>query len=72
MEPATADFIYVRRHGPGDVYSSCYSAEDLKRDAERIRTWLGEGRDVYVYFNNDGGGYAVKNARTLSEIVGSG
>lgn len=69
-EPATADFIYVRRHGPGDLYSSCYSAEDLKKDAERIRIWLGEGRDVYVYFNNDGGGYAVKNARTLSENVG--
>ena len=27
------------------------------------------GRDVYVYFNNDGGGNAVRNARRLRELL---
>ena len=28
------------------------------------------GRDVYVYFNNDGGGHAVTNARELQVMLG--
>jgi len=28
------------------------------------------GRDVYAYFNNDGGGIAVRNAWQLQELVG--
>lgn len=27
-----------------------------------MRTWLAEDRDVFVYFNNDACGYAVRNA----------
>lgn len=67
--PTTADFVYIRRHGPGARYSSCYSEEMLKMDAERIKGWLKEGRDVYIYFNNDAYGYAVKNAVRLKELV---
>ena len=69
-EPVTADFVYVRRHGPTWLYSSDYSREQLQELAARIRTWLQENRDVYVYFNNDAGGYAVKNARELQELLG--
>jgi hypothetical protein len=29
------------------------------------------GRDVFVYFNNDGGGNAVRNALTLKWMVGA-
>lgn len=51
--PETAGFAYLRRHGPrGDgLYAGCYSEEELRRDAQRIRQWLSEGRDVYVYFH---------------------
>jgi hypothetical protein len=28
--------------------------------------------DVYAYFNNDGGGNAVRNAETLRWFVGAG
>jgi uncharacterized protein YecE (DUF72 family) len=42
----------------------------LRREADRIRAWLAEGRDVYVYFNNDAAGYAVANALTLKELLG--
>jgi uncharacterized protein YecE (DUF72 family) len=42
----------------------------LRADARRITGWLGDGLDVYVYFNNDGGGAAVRNALRLGEMLG--
>ncbi len=68
-KPVTADFIYLRRHGPKDLYSSDYSEKELRKDGEYICSWLEEGKNVYVYFNNDWGGYAVKNALELLKIV---
>jgi uncharacterized protein YecE (DUF72 family) len=35
----------------------------------RVREWQGIARDVFVYFNNDGSGNAVRNALTLKGIV---
>lgn len=69
VEP-TADFVYIRRHGAGQiVYGGCYSDKLLKRDTKEIKEWLKEGKDVYVYFNNDAHGYAVKNALTLKKSI---
>jgi uncharacterized protein YecE (DUF72 family) len=68
--PNQADFVYIRRHGPSGDYRGCYSESALAADAQAIRAWLGEGREVYVYFNNDIGGHAVDNARRLAELVG--
>ena len=70
-EPNHAPFLYVRRHGPAGPYWGCYTPEDIARDAARIRGWLGEGRDVFVYYNNDVEGYAVANARQLAEAIGA-
>lgn len=67
--PLTADFVYIRRHGATSRYSSCYSSERLQEEAEQIRAWLTEGRDVYVYFNNDACGYAVQNALYVKELL---
>lgn len=69
-EPNEAPFVYVRRHGPGGRYRGCYSAAHVAEDAERIRAWLADGRDVFVYYNNDVEGHAVDNARQLREAVG--
>jgi uncharacterized protein YecE (DUF72 family) len=66
--PLTADFVYVRRHGAGR--SGNYPEAALRADARRVRGWLRERRDVYVYFNNDAHGYAVQNARRLRELLG--
>jgi uncharacterized protein YecE (DUF72 family) len=66
---ATAPFVYVRRHGPQGRYRAEYPPEHLDADAAQIAQWLDEGRDVFVYFNNDIEGYAVKNARELRERV---
>ncbi|WP_040161404.1 DUF72 domain-containing protein [Nigerium massiliense] len=71
---ATASFVYVRLHGPdhGSLYAGSYSDDDLRWWADRIREWEGAGSDVYVYFNNDGGGNAVRNARGLRHLLGQG
>ena len=69
---ATAPFVYVRMHGPDHdhLYAGSYSDGDLRWWADRVREWAGGGRDVLVYFNNDGAGFAVHNARTLRRMLG--
>lgn len=68
----TAGFAYVRMHGPDHdhLYGGSYSDDDLRWWADRITEWRNNGTDVYVYFNNDGGGHAVRNAETLRWMVG--
>ncbi len=66
--PATADFIYMRRHGAKGI-SGDYSKEFLEHDAAMIRNFMREGKDVYIYFNNDAYGYAPKNARELMGML---
>ena len=69
---ATASFVYVRMHGPDrqHLYGGSYSDTDLQWWAARIREWEQQGKEVYVYFNNDGGGNAVYNAATLRSLLG--
>ena len=69
---ATAPFVYVRLHGPDHehLYGGSYSDEDLRWWADRIREWQAAGKDVFAYFNNDGGGNAVRNAATLRGLLG--
>ncbi len=68
---ATADFVYVRLHGPDPdhLYAGSYSERDLRWWADRLREWDAAGHDVYAYFNNDGAGHAVRNARRLRELL---
>jgi uncharacterized protein YecE (DUF72 family) len=68
---ATAPFVYLRLHGPdtSSLYAGSYSDDDLAWWADRIREWSDSGRDVFAYFNNDGNGHAVRNARTLRSLV---
>jgi uncharacterized protein YecE (DUF72 family) len=67
--PATADFVYIRRHGQTGHYDGRYSKAQLARDAERIKSHLKEGREVFMYFNNDSHGYAPLNARELGDML---
>jgi len=71
---ATAAFVYVRLHGPDrdHLYAGSYSEQELAWWADRIREWQASGRDVYAYFNNDGGGNAVRNATRLRELLANG
>lgn len=67
LTDVTSDFVYVRMHGDKELYASGYTPEVLDVWAERIRGWLGDGRDVYVYFDNDMKGYAPHDALALQE-----
>ncbi len=60
----TADFVYVRLHGPAEqAYSGNYPDPTLRTWTGRAKRWSRrEGRDVYVFFDNDQRGYAVRNA----------
>ncbi|WP_150308929.1 DUF72 domain-containing protein [Planctomonas psychrotolerans] len=68
----TAGFAYVRLHGPDPhhLYGGSYSDEDLAWWSDRIREWDAAGTGVFAYFNNDGGGNAVRNAETLRRMLG--
>ena len=66
----TADFAYVRLHGPGGKYQGSYSSKALEMWAKRIEQWRERLAAVYVYFDNDDSGYAVKNALSLRELLG--
>jgi uncharacterized protein YecE (DUF72 family) len=68
----TADFVYVRLHGPGNKYQGSYSQERLAQWAKQCRDWQQQGIDVFVFFDNDEQGYAAFNAQTLQEIMDKG
>ena len=68
-EQVTAKFVYVRMHGGEALYSSDYSSKELKQWAEKIKKWLHRGLNVFVYFNNDASGYAIKNAQELLNFI---
>jgi uncharacterized protein YecE (DUF72 family) len=63
----TADFIYLRRHGPTSVYSSLYEEEDIRADIALIGAQ--DAREAYILFNNDIHGYAPKNAVQMRHLL---
>jgi uncharacterized protein YecE (DUF72 family) len=65
----TADFMYVRAHGPGGRYKGHYTAATLQQWAKRIKRWRKQGYDVYVYFDNDQKSAAPADALKLREFV---
>jgi len=66
----TADFVYVRGHGPGGRYKGHYRAEMLSDWSRRIRSWKKQGCDVYVYFDNDQKSAAPADALKLGLLLG--
>jgi uncharacterized protein YecE (DUF72 family) len=65
----TADFAYIRLHGPASyAYGGCYSHADLAGWAREIRSWK-HLRSVYVFFDNDEAGYAARNALELRHLL---
>lgn len=66
----TAGFTYIRFHGPTSAkYFGSYSSAQLKTWARRIEEWSEQLSAIYVYFNNDPGGEAVKNAKELKLLL---
>lgn len=65
----TAPFTYIRMHR-GQEPGGGFTAEELRSWAGQVRALSNAGKDVYVYFNNDWEGYAVRDAATLQELLG--
>jgi uncharacterized protein YecE (DUF72 family) len=65
----TADFIYIRLHGPGKKYQGSYPDATLRKWARFCKKWRQKGKDIYVYFDNDQEGYAAFNALRLMELT---
>jgi uncharacterized protein YecE (DUF72 family) len=63
----TSDEIYVRFHGPEKWYKHNYSLKELSVWATRIQK--SNAKRVWVYFNNDYGGYAIQNAKQLKKLL---
>jgi uncharacterized protein YecE (DUF72 family) len=59
----------MRYHGSNGDYKGGYPEDLLLRDARRIKGWLEERREVYVYFNNTIGD-ALLDAHALRGMVG--
>jgi uncharacterized protein YecE (DUF72 family) len=67
----TADFSYIRLHGPGGKYQGTYSDETLQFWASTIKEWSQRLAAVYVYFDNDDSGFAARDALRLKALLAS-
>jgi uncharacterized protein YecE (DUF72 family) len=65
----TADWTYVRFHGPDGGNRLKYSSQKLLACARKMARLLAEGVDVYAYFNNDLEGHAIEDALTLRRFI---
>lgn len=65
----TAEFAYVRFHGAAARYRGGYSGQALAAWADRLVGWAADGIGSWVYFNNDVGGHAPRDAARLREMV---
>lgn len=67
FEQAVGPIVYARLHGDKELYASGYTDESLDRWAEQLTGWTADGRDSFVYFDNDMKGYAPHDALRLIE-----
>lgn len=67
----TADFAYLRLHGPAEQkYAGSYTRAQLRVWLAACEEWIKRGaREVFVYFDNDQAGYAVRNALELRAMI---
>ncbi|MFD5214976.1 DUF72 domain-containing protein [Microbacterium sp. NPDC058345] len=74
LEADTTDFAYIRLHGSAELYTSGYSAAELREWSDLCRRLSNRQADhpadVYVYFDNDAKGHAPHDARALADLVG--
>lgn len=65
----TAKYSYIRFHGHDDKYSSLYPDSELYEWASKIKDLSPVVDTIYIYFNNDAGGFAIQNAITLRKYL---
>lgn len=65
----TAGWGYLRMHEGRGAGAPCYGRTALRSWAERLAALFGPGDDVYVYFNNDPRGCAVRDASRFTRSL---
>lgn len=65
----TADFVYIRLHGPGQAYQGQYDTNTLAGWAGAICAWLKQGKEIFCFFDNDQAGYAIQDALRLQKMI---
>jgi uncharacterized protein YecE (DUF72 family) len=65
----TAPFVYLRMHA-GAAPGGGFTDDQLRAWAGHVRGLRRAGKDVYVYFNNDWEGHAVRDAARLRALLG--
>jgi uncharacterized protein YecE (DUF72 family) len=65
----TAEWTYIRLHHGTKGRNGNYSKSEIETWARRISQWRRD-TEVYIYFNNDWEGYALRNARLLKRLLG--
>jgi uncharacterized protein YecE (DUF72 family) len=64
----TAPFVYVRMHA-GEGAGGGFTGDQLRYWASQLRALGKAGKERFVYFNNDAGGHAPRDARTLLDLL---
>ena len=65
----TADWGFVRFHEGKGSHAPGYERDVLRRWVDRIGETWPRTSDVYVYFNNDAAGYAIRDAVAFAELA---
>ena len=68
-EIVTANFVYIRLHGPKGPYQGEYDEKILRAWAKKSERWSSEGMDVFCYFDNDQNGHAAKDGMKLKRMT---
>lgn len=66
-EVITADFTYIRLHGPKKAYKGSYGPTALNSWHKKMEKWL-EKSSVFCYFDNDEKGYAIQDAIAIQKL----
>jgi uncharacterized protein YecE (DUF72 family) len=62
----TSEWGYMRLHAGQGSPESCYGRQALEARAQLVRAVYGPDAHVFVYFNNDGHGCALRDARRFA------
>jgi uncharacterized protein YecE (DUF72 family) len=65
----TADFAYVRLHGPDGPYQGQYDQDSLGDWGKALGDWSRQGKEVFCFFDNDEAGYAAEDALRLKQML---
>lgn len=68
-QEVTADFVYVRLHGPNGPYRGQYARKVLAEWTDKFFDWTSQNKKVYCYLDNDEAGYAAQDALKLQEMI---